>query len=222
MKTCPNCGRSVEDDSVYCGYCDTKLPEVPEEEIAGPGTEAGPEAEAGPAAEGGADVKSGEAASDAGRCEKCGEQMDPSFFDTCWNCGAVRAGAAGPAPAAGEEAAAAPLLTVFGQGKRLEVSPDKVLIVYTGDPGSPGQEGDVPRCEISIKSIVSIELTNAKEAAAGCMTVNFTAAPPDDLRHVMNMSESVPFDAAANQEMAKALELIKRRSAELDAQESGS
>ena len=203
----------MEDDSVYCGYCDTKLPEVLEGKKPEPGAEAGPVTEAAPEAE---------AAPAEGRCEKCGEQLDPSFFDTCWNCGAVRAVTAEPEAAAGEEAAAAPLLTVFGQGKRLEVSPEKILIVYTGDPDAAGQAAEVPRCEISIKSIVSIELTNAKEAAAGCMTVNFTAAPPDDILRVMNMSESVFFDAAANQEMSKALELIKRRSAELDARETGS
>lgn len=200
MKTCPNCKRGVEDDSVYCGYCDAKLPYIPEAENSGQ--------------ESGAAVNAAGAPPAGWSCENCGEQLEPSF-DTCWKCGAVRAKPAEVPDAAGGAAAA--LLTVWGRDKRLEVLPDKVLVLPSVAQGEAGQAAYVPPCEIHIKNIVSIEFTNAKGSVTGGMTVNYTAAPPDDSMDAVHLSESVLFDAAANQEMAKALELIKQRSAVIDA-----
>ena len=206
MKICPNCKRDIEDDSVYCGYCDAKLPCVPEEEK--------DEAETGAGAE---DNAAAEAAPAVRRCENCGEQLEENF-DTCWKCGSVRArDAEGPA-ADGADGAAAPLLAVWALDKRVEVYRDRVLIVPSGAPGVSGETAYVPPCEIPIKDIVSIEFTSAEGSVTGCMAVNYTAAPPDDTADVVSRSESALFDAGADQEMAKALELIKRCRADRDAQ----
>jgi hypothetical protein len=194
MRACPNCGRDIEDDSVFCGFCDAKLPPLPEAESGAEAVAAVPVADAAPARP-------------AERCEKCGEPLEPGF-SACWKCGAQKTSGA---PGEAASAAALPLITVWGRGKRLDVYPDKLLIAATGD----GAEHDF---EIPIKSIISIEFTSAKGAAAGCMTVNCTAAPSGDRLAAVNVSEPVFFEARANQEMAKALELIKRCSAELDAQ----
>lgn len=211
MKTCPNCKRGIDDDSVYCGYCNTKLPYVPEEEKEEEETGEGAGAEAKAAAE---------AAPAVWRCENCGEQLEESF-DTCWKCGSVRAkNAEGPA-ADGGDGAAAPLLAVWALDKRVEVYRDKVLIAPSGTPGASGEAAYVPPCEILIKDIVSIEFTNAEGAVTGCMAVTYTAAQPDDTADVVSLSESVLFDAGADQEMAKAMELIKRCRADLDAQAGG-
>lgn len=211
MKICPNCKRGIDDDSIYCGYCDAKLPYVPGEEK--------DEAEPGEAA-GAEDNAAAEAAPAAWRCENCGEQLEENF-DTCWKCGSVRArDAEGPA-ADGADGAAAPLLAVWALDKRVEVYRDKVFIVPSGAPGVSGEAAYVPPCEIPIRDIVSIEFTNAEGAVTGSMAVNYTAAPPDDTADSARMSESVLFDAGADQEMAKALELIKRCRAELDAQAGG-
>ena len=208
MKICPNCKRDIEDDSVYCGYCDAKFPYIPEEE-----KEKGNTGEAA----GAEDNAAAEAAPAVRRCENCGEQLEENF-DTCWKCGSVKArDAEGPA-ADGADGAAAPLLAVWALDKRVEVYRDRVLIVPSGAPGVSGETAYVPPCEIPIKDIVSIEFTNAEGAVAGCMAVNYTAAPPDDTADVVSRSESALFDAGADQEMARALELIKRCRADLDAQ----
>jgi len=202
MKTCPDCKRSIDDDSIYCGYCSTKQPYVPEEEKAEEET-GGDEAGEAPAA-----VRS---------CENCGEPLEPNF-DTCWKCGAVMAGA-GENPAAGAaEDEAGPVLTVWCLDKRLEVYRDRIFTAPAGTPDTTGEAAYVPPCEILIRNIVSIELTDAEGPVPGLMTVNFTAAPPDDAANAAAMSEYVSFNAGANQEMAKALGLIKQCRKDLDAQ----
>jgi len=205
MKICPNCKREIDDDSVFCGYCDAKLPYDPEEEKA--------EAETG----GGAGPAAAEAAPAAWRCENCGEQLEQNF-DTCWNCGSVRVRTAESPAADGAEEAAGPLLSVWGLDKRVEVYRDRVLLAPSAAPGAEGEAAYVPPCEIFIKDIISVEFTNAEESVAGCMAVNYTAAPPDDPVNAVNMNESVLFNAGTDQEMRKALELIKRCRQDLDAQ----
>lgn len=110
-------------------------------------------------------------------------------------------------PMAGTEADAGPLLAVWGTDRRLEVYRDKLLMAPAG---ASGEAAYVSPCAIPIKDIVSIEFTSSKETVTGCMTVNYTAAPPDETVTAVNLSESVLFDAGANQEMAKAMELIKQ------------
>ncbi|MDO8803123.1 MAG: zinc ribbon domain-containing protein [Elusimicrobiota bacterium] len=205
MKTCPNCKRSIEDDSVYCGYCSAKQPYVPEEEKEEEETGGGAAAEAATAVR---------------RCENCGEQLEQNF-DTCWKCGTVTAGD-GESPAAGRaEDAAGPVLTVWCLDKRLEVYRDRILTAPAPTPGTTGQAAYVSPCEILIKNIVSIEFTGAEGSIPGCMTVNYTAALPDDTVNVVNMSEYVSFNSGADQEMAKALALVKQCRKDLDAQAGG-
>ncbi|MDD5208416.1 MAG: zinc ribbon domain-containing protein [Elusimicrobiales bacterium] len=203
MKTCPECKRGIDDDSIYCGYCSAKQPYVPEEEKSEEETGGDAAAEAVP----------------AGRsCENCGEQLEPNF-DTCWKCGTVMA-SEGESPAAGKDGdAGEPLIAVCGLEKMLEVYRDKLLIAPQGVPGASGEAAYVSPCEILIKNIVSIELTGAEEFVPGCMTVNFTTAPADDTANVVNMSEYVSFNLGADQEMAKALALVKQCRKDLDAQD---
>ena len=194
MKTCPCCKREVEDDSVYCGYCDKKQPYVE------------PEPE-----EHGLSEEEGRPAAPAGwRCGNCGEELEANF-DACWKCGAQK-----PAPEALPAAPAepeSPLLAVRAGDRRLEVYPRKVLVLPAGREGS----AYIEPCEIGIPDIVSIEFTNAKDGAVGSMTVNYAAAPADDPGNFVRMSEEVRFPAEAGPEMAEALEVIKRCRMDLDA-----
>lgn len=199
MKICPYCKREIEDDSAFCGYCDKKQPYVPEE-TGGEEEAAGEETAAVPA---------------GWRCGNCGEQLEDNF-DTCWKCGAVKESAADGQAGAAEGDADGPLLTVWGAGRRLEVSRDRVLI--TPEVSAGGAAYSSP-CEILIKNIVSIEFTNATAAAMGRMDVNYSAAPADDPANAVSMDESVLFGAEANKDMAKALELIKERRAALDTED---
>lgn len=193
MKTCPACKRSIDDDSVYCGYCSAKQPYIPEEEKE-------EEETVGDAAEADAAVR---------RCENCGELLEENF-DTCWKCGTVMT-SGGDSPAAG------PIMTVWCLEKKLEIYRDRILTAPVVNPDAAGQAAYVPPCEILIKNIVSIELAGAEGSAPGCMTVNFTMEPPDDTANVVNMSEYVSFNPGTDQEMAKALALIKRCRSDLDA-----
>jgi hypothetical protein len=208
MKTCPNCKRSIEDDSVHCGYCGKKLPYAPEEEKDG---------EATAQCEAGGDSEAAKKAPPAcWRCEKCGEELEASF-DTCWKCGAVKT-PGDESQAAGEENAAEPLLRVLGLDKRLEVYGEKVLVAPSAAPGLSGQATDVPPREIPIKDILSIELSSPKDSGPGCLKVNYTATTPDDKQNPVSLSETVFFDSGADAEMAKALELIKQCRTDLDSQ----
>ena len=201
MKTCPDCKRAIDDDSIYCGYCSAKQPYVPEEEKDEEET-----------------VEAAVEAAPAGwRCENCGEQLEQNY-DTCWKCGTVRTMDSESPAADGAGAAEAPLLVVGGLGKRLEVYPDKVITGPMGAPGVSGEAAYVPPCEILIKDIVSIEFTEAGEFAPGCMAVNYTSARTDETEKGLNMSESLSFEAGGELEIAKAMALIKRCRADLDAQ----
>lgn len=203
MKTCPNCKRSIDDDSVYCGYCSAKQPYVPEEK----NDEEEPDVDA-----------AAETAPAGWSCGNCGEQLEMSF-DTCWKCGTVKA-RDGESPAVGgAEDPAGPILAVWCLEKSIEVYLDRILTAPTGNPGMTGQTVYASPCEILIKNIISIEFTDATGNVPGRMAVYFTAAPPDDTENVVNMSESVSFNSGVNQEMAKALALIKQCRKDLDAQD---
>jgi RNA polymerase subunit RPABC4/transcription elongation factor Spt4 len=205
MKICPDCKRSIDNDSVFCGYCGMKLPY---------GLEEGKDEEETGGDDG---TENNEAALAVWSCENCGEQLEESF-DTCWKCGTVRIKDAESPAAGAAEDSAGPLLAVCGMDKRLEVYGDKVLIAPSGAPGAFGQAAYVAPCEIFIKNIISIEFTSAKDSVAGFMVVNYAAVSPDGTAEVVNMSEPVLFDAGAEQEMEKAMALIKRCRADLDAQ----
>ncbi len=203
MKICPNCKRSLDDDSAYCGYCDTKLPYVPEEEEEAPG--------------GGAGLKNNSAPPVSRRCENCGEPLEENF-DTCWKCGAVAVSGAESRTAGVKRAAAAPIMSVCGLAKTLEVYPDRIFIATSGIADMSGLTGYVAPCEIPIKDISYIQFTSTKEAVVGNLVVNYTVQPPEDTADAVSLSESVLFGAEAEQEMAAVPELIKRCRTELDAQ----
>ncbi len=199
MKVCPKCKRQIDDDSVYCGYCSAKQPYVPEEEK--------DEEETG---------ETTPVTAPAGwRCGNCGEQLEDNF-DTCWKCGTVKARSVEVPAEAESGEAAGPLLTAWGSDNRVDVYPEKVLITPSDAAGASGQAANGARCVIRIKDIVTIEFTSAKESGMGCMAVNFAAAPPDDITNIVYTTESVHFDALAEHEVKKVLELIKKCRADLD------